>query len=352
MLLIYFLFIIPTFCSNYWNCNIPYKMGSYNNIEVITKAKSVINRITNWNLVEYTNETDYIVVNSGKYCSGNYGKVSGQNIITMDDNCGIINFIHEFFHLLGFEHEHNRYDRDNYITIHKENIEDSLLSNFYKINYKDIFFNYSYDYESIMHYGVFSLTKNNLQTMSILNDDVLNNIYIGQTFKVSEIDIEKVNYLASLIDCPYKSLKPFCSTDDLLFFSGNTINLENRINTYFVKHSYGLYFSEYRNNVFLLVNYFNFNIIFIDYTVQAYKFNSDIISNNWNIKSKATNSFYSIENSKMSNRECNETISREYVFNNYSILIYFIIYFIIPLSLLLFLCLIVKLFFIIKIKLT
>ena len=34
--------------------------------------------------------------------------------------------MHEVLHLLGFYHEHQRYDRDNSISIHEENIQPGI----------------------------------------------------------------------------------------------------------------------------------------------------------------------------------------------------------------------------------
>ena len=34
---------------------------------------------------------------------------------------------HEFMHLLGFFHEFTRMDRDNYIKVYKDNIQDGMI---------------------------------------------------------------------------------------------------------------------------------------------------------------------------------------------------------------------------------
>ena len=79
-------------------------------------------------------------------------------------------------HCLGFFHEHNRIDRDNFVKVNWENIQAGLASNFYKArdpgrvlprcrdlkgpNFDDCDNGWPedthgtpYDYSSIMHYG-------------------------------------------------------------------------------------------------------------------------------------------------------------------------------------------------------
>lgn len=69
--------------------------------------------------------------------------------------CGRVGVIvHELAHALGFWHEQSRTDRDDHITIVKENIHPLMLRNFKKYGH-DLTdpLGVKYDYDSIMHYG-------------------------------------------------------------------------------------------------------------------------------------------------------------------------------------------------------
>ena len=76
---------------------------------------------------------------------------------------------HELLHMLGFVHEHMRPDRDDFITIHKENIVAGMEKNFERKNYSrtDFFsevdvdqMNTPYDVSSLLHYGPQQFSKN------------------------------------------------------------------------------------------------------------------------------------------------------------------------------------------------
>ena len=61
---------------------------------------------------------------------------------------------HEIGHALGFHHEQARPDRDDYVTIHYDNINPSNYVNFMKYNSIDVAsHDIPYDYNSVMHYG-------------------------------------------------------------------------------------------------------------------------------------------------------------------------------------------------------
>ncbi|HZV36542.1 MAG TPA: M12 family metallopeptidase [Verrucomicrobiae bacterium] len=60
---------------------------------------------------------------------------------------------HELGHVLGFFHEHERWDRDQFVTIHYENIKPGRAGDYDWIARTNwIVTNTPYDYRSIMHY--------------------------------------------------------------------------------------------------------------------------------------------------------------------------------------------------------
>jgi len=96
---------------------------------------------------------------------------------------------HELMHCLGFLHEHQRPDRNNYITINFENIIENTINNFiilFDKNEKYIYdpIKYEYDYKSILHYDKYAFSKNGEKTI-----EAPEQIYYSE---LSEIDIMKI----------------------------------------------------------------------------------------------------------------------------------------------------------------
>ena len=74
--------------------------------------------------------------------------------------------IHELYHTLGIQHTHQRHDRDNYVTINEENVQDYYK---YALAPEDDIalgtFDFPYDYLSIMHYDKVAFSNGNGETI-------------------------------------------------------------------------------------------------------------------------------------------------------------------------------------------
>ncbi len=66
--------------------------------------------------------------------------------------------VHELGHALGLDHEQGRLDRDSFVTINTDNIQDGQAGQFAKYNNSSSYG--SYDFDSVMHYGQCFFAKN------------------------------------------------------------------------------------------------------------------------------------------------------------------------------------------------
>ncbi len=158
----------------------------------IMKAIEHIKNKTNIKIIPRTNEQDYAIftMKYPKSCHANIGKVGGAQYINIGENCSVGSIVHEICHTLGFFHEQSRNDRDNYIDIVWENIEENKKSNFQKDPQlaTDIG---TYDYGSIMHYHSYGFSANGKETIKVK----ISGFKIGQRESLSEGDIKAINQL-------------------------------------------------------------------------------------------------------------------------------------------------------------
>ncbi|KAG9509403.1 hypothetical protein GZH46_02083, partial [Fragariocoptes setiger] len=123
---------------------------------VIQAAMQHIHDTTCIRFVPRTNEQHYITIFPGEGCFSEIG-YSGTAAQPLSLAIGCLlkgTVIHELLHAVGFWHLHSRYDRDDYLRVHVQNIRPDMLDQFDKVPQSEgRLFSKPFDFESIMLYG-------------------------------------------------------------------------------------------------------------------------------------------------------------------------------------------------------
>jgi len=177
--------------GSYW---IPYNKNLIldENQNVIRQAMDEIESNTCLKFIERDLERDYLEFIRATECSSQVGRQGGKQKISLGDNCYTHRTItHEIMHALGFWHEQNRPDRDDYVKINLENVDPEQAYIFNKMT-RELFgksLEYDYDIQSIMHYPGNAFSNNNEPTII----DKRTNQQIQLNEKLSVTDLKKLN---------------------------------------------------------------------------------------------------------------------------------------------------------------
>ncbi|KAH8409659.1 hypothetical protein KR222_001294, partial [Zaprionus bogoriensis] len=153
------------------NATVPYELlGEFTekHLATIHSAFEEFHVYTCVQFVPRTYEDDYLtIVSASTGCWANLGRRGGQQWLNLQiPSCvqrrGTI--VHELNHVLGFLHEQNRAERDDYVEIQYQNISPNREKNFIKVN-DTLSFGMPYDYGSIMHYSARAFTVNGNYTL-------------------------------------------------------------------------------------------------------------------------------------------------------------------------------------------
>ncbi|UKB80475.1 M12 family metallopeptidase [Chryseobacterium sp. MEBOG07] len=146
-------------------------MGSIN-ANKITSAVNEYNSKTNAQWIPRTNQTNYVEFifgsSSGSDGWAHIGYQGGKQNVSLDQYISVGSVIHEMGHSVGLYHEHTRKDRDQYVKILWNNIQDGQAYNFNIYNSgTDIG---PFNINSVMMYWPTSYSKNGQPTITRANN--------------------------------------------------------------------------------------------------------------------------------------------------------------------------------------
>uniref|UniRef100_A0A3B3QFP1 Metalloendopeptidase n=1 Tax=Paramormyrops kingsleyae TaxID=1676925 RepID=A0A3B3QFP1_9TELE len=154
--------------------------------------------------IERTDEESYIIFTYRPCgcCSYVGRRGNGPQAISIGKNCdkfGIV--VHELGHVIGFWHEHTRPDRDDHVTIIRDNIQPGQEYNFLKMEPGEVnSLGEPYDFDSIMHYARNTFSRGMfLDTILPSRDENGIRPAIGQRTRLSKGDIAQAK---KLYRCP------------------------------------------------------------------------------------------------------------------------------------------------------
>lgn len=145
-------------------------MGSIN-ANKITNAVNEYNNKTNTQWIPRTNQSNYVEFifgsSSGYDGWAHIGYIGGKQNVSLDQNISLGSVIHEMGHTVGLYHEHCRKDRDQYVSIQWNNIQNGQAYNF------DIYNSGTdigpFNINSVMMYWPDSYSKNGQPTIKRAN---------------------------------------------------------------------------------------------------------------------------------------------------------------------------------------
>ncbi|XP_011704689.1 PREDICTED: zinc metalloproteinase nas-4-like [Wasmannia auropunctata] len=178
---------------------VPYKIsGNFNKDQknLIHNAMKAYHNYTCIRFKPQRKEKNYVnIISENTGCHSNIGRIGGQQIVNLQiPGCVTLigTAIHELMHALGFFHEHTREDRDDYVDIIWNNIQEPTKGNFVKDTPGTAdSFNTSYDYGSVMHYSAYAFAIDKEEKTIVPTEDP--DAEIGQREGFSEGDIKRIN---------------------------------------------------------------------------------------------------------------------------------------------------------------
>jgi hypothetical protein len=190
--------LIDPLSTRFWPGNtIPYSLTHANAATraLFRQAIHEIHTKTRVRFVPRRHQRDYIKVETvpDLRCRAMTGYTGGAQLfqISSDPVCATKSAIlHELAHALGFVHEHNRPDRDQYIEVRWQNVQEH--------GSEDLAIEHTslargpYDYDSVTHYPAYVLSQNGRPTLWP-RDPAISPARLGNRPALSDGDVRMIN---------------------------------------------------------------------------------------------------------------------------------------------------------------
>ena len=162
----------------------------------VQRAIDYFNQHTAVHFIQYDgSQKDALVFEPGdEECISYLGKIGGLQPIRLQRGCGTQEILHEIMHALGFIHEQSRPDRDQYVDILWNNIDEKFQSQFAMVpdSLVEAERDSPFDYHSVMLYRPTIFAAHPGQaTMQSKSTTPISPVTEG----LSDTDIERVNRL-------------------------------------------------------------------------------------------------------------------------------------------------------------
>lgn len=189
----------------YPNGIIPYQIDEDLSTEndLIERAMAQIMKYTCIRFRKKTsNDRYYVRIFKGKGCYSSIGRDPDfpEGLISLGDGCYYIGtVVHELMHTIGYYHEHNRHDRDEYLNIYPQNINPDDIDQFTLNDHNNERIFTAFDYNSVMLYGKRAFSKDGT---SITMEPKLPGFYMIEVHEkpgLTKLDAESIN---KLYHCP------------------------------------------------------------------------------------------------------------------------------------------------------
>lgn len=199
-------------CTLWTNGQVPYEFQAQVTAENRQRTIDMMNRLqtlANLRFFPRTNQGQFIRFQNSNSNSSPVGMQNNGNTISIVSWGNEIIIAHEIFHSLGFFHQHQRPDRNNYVQVIQGNIfPDNFEANFPIETDATVTANIPYDFQSMMHYSSTAFSNRcriASETLPCLNG-LANTIQvlpqfsqfqniIGQRIQISQIDALMLRFL-------------------------------------------------------------------------------------------------------------------------------------------------------------